>query len=125
MESDQNGITCRNCGRAVLMSPGNSVLFHYTSQPWFDHWIICCDNCQTYHRCFIRNNWRREVTWCTSHDCGVIQEQFAEPPIVAAFEQTFQVSEAQERELTPYEEKEVKFWEWLLNHHGMSGFQQE
>ena len=41
------------------------------------------------------------------------------------FIDVYDIHTLETRELTETEEKEVKFWEWLLTRHGMDGFQPE
>lgn len=70
----------------------------------------------------MRDNFDAEMAWATDNDIGFVTEDFAEPEIVAMFVDVYEIQTLETKELTDYQEKEVKFWEWLLNHYGVDGF---
>ena len=114
---DPNMTGCQRCGKSIWMSPANSIFYLFTVQPWVSYWMIVCPDCNQPHRCFIRDNLQWEYEWCQRNDVGVITEAFPTADQLAGFEETYQVHELSPHNLSDYEEKEVAFFRYLLEHH--------
>lgn len=114
--NDPNTITCIRCNKTIWLSEANAVFYLFTVQPWCSYWMVICDNCQTPHRCFVRDNLQKEYEWAQRNKVGVITEQFPDSEQLSAYECTFDLHPLSPHDLSDFEEKEVAFFAWLINH---------
>ncbi len=120
-----NQTKCQGCGRMYSLDNSNCVIYHYICQPWFSWQKMICSHCGHGQGGYIRDNFDAEMAWAVDNDIGFITEDFPTADVIAMFIDVYDIHTLETRELTETEEKEVKFWEWLLTRHGMDGFQPE
>lgn len=119
---EPNRARCNSCGLVFDLDPSNTVVYHYTKQPWFSWQQIICPQCHLVNGLFIVTNLEWELEYCRENEIGFITEDFPPEKVVEQYERFYKVVPLEEKDLTGYEEKEVMFWAWLLNHEGVSGF---
>lgn len=116
---DVNGITCRSCGKPVLMDEGNAILYLFKLQPWVSYWLVVCGKCNTSHRCFVRDNLKWECEWALRNDVGTITEDFPSEDELAWYAETYKLELLVPHDLSDYEEKEIAFFRWLMDHNDL------
>lgn len=114
---DINQARCGRCSRMVTMNTKNSVLYVYAAQMWFAHWIVHCGNCNTYSRVYCRDSVQAEYTWAERNKIGVVRDMFAPDEVIAGFQGVYKVKTLEEHNLTDYQENQVRFLHWLLDHY--------
>ena len=112
---DMNTVQCQRCGVVVHLDPAVAVMYLFLKQPWVSYWMVICPRCHQPMRCFIRDNLQWEHEWAERNDIGIITEDFPSADELSGFEACYGLNALAEHELTPYEEKEVAFFEWILN----------
>jgi len=119
---EPNRARCSNCGLVFDLDPSNTVVYHYTCQPWFSWQQIICPQCELVNGLFIVGNFDWEMRYCIAAEIGFITEEFAPQAVVDSYTKFYKIVPLEEKDLSGFEEKEVMFWAWLLNRDGVSGF---
>lgn len=119
---EPNRARCNSCGLVFDLDPSNTVVYHYTKQPWFSWQQIICPQCHLVNGLFIVTNLEWELEYCRENEIGFITEDFPPEKVVEQYERFYKVVPLEEKGLSGFEEKEVMFWAWLLNRDGVSGF---
>lgn len=118
----ENRAVCVKCGQQFSLNPGNAVVHFYEKQPWFTWQQLICTHCGHQRGAFIIDNYDWEMRWCVDNDIGFITEDFAPPEVVAMYTDVYHIVVVESHDLTPYEEKEVAFFHWIIEHDHYEGW---
>jgi hypothetical protein len=111
---------CDTCGKRFQMTPANTVVHVYLSQPWMSWLQVICEDGHE-DRNFMRDTYQEVCNEAAAQDIGMIFEQFIEPELLAAFEQLYKLTPLREHPLTSREDTWVQFFHYLMEQSGWEG----
>jgi len=108
---------CKGCGEHIHCTAANTVMYAFTMQPWFTYIMLTCPVCEDVSAQFFGpEKWMIRIPEFIVAEVGLISEDYPEDSLVKQYEQVYKLRMLEPRDLTPYQEKQILFWRWLIDH---------